>query len=83
VSFYSVSSFLTEPHLQEKSTFAGEWSKFISMTNSKTFSDSNVIQDLSEFLCTICEADLNMPVDFYGDIKKKDKNLLLEICIVC
>ncbi len=66
MSFYSVSTFLTELHSQEKSTFLGEWSKYINMTNSKTFSDSNVIQDLAEFLCTICEADHNTIVEYYS-----------------
>ncbi len=37
------------------------------MTDSKTFSDSNVIQDLAEFLSTICEADTNTIVEFYDD----------------
>jgi len=40
------------------------------MTDSKTFSDSNVIQDMAEFLCTICEADINTIAVFYGDIEK-------------
>jgi hypothetical protein len=45
------------------------------MTYSKTFSYSNVIQDLAEFLCTICEANFNMIVVFYGYIEIKDKVL--------
>jgi hypothetical protein len=51
------------------------------MTDSKMFSDSNVIQNSSEFLCTICEADINMVVEFYGDIEKKDKVLPLEYAL--
>jgi hypothetical protein len=79
--FYSVSSFLTELHSQEKSTFPGEWSKYINMTNSKTFSDSNVIQDLAEFLCTICKADFNTIVEYYGFVieEKKSKNCCLNM----
>jgi hypothetical protein len=38
------------------------------MTDSKTFSGSKIIQDLAKFLCTICEADINTIVVFYGDI---------------
>ncbi len=51
------------------------------MTNSKTFSDSNVIQDLAKFLCTICEADFDVLVEYYGDIEKEDKVLLLEYAL--
>ncbi len=76
--FYSVSSFLTELHSQEKSTFPGEWLPYINMTDSKTFSDSNVIQDLAQYLCTICEADFDALVEYYGDIMKTDKKLPLE-----
>jgi hypothetical protein len=77
--FFSVSSFLTELHSQEKYTFPGEWSKYINMTNSNTFSDSNVIQDLAEFLCTICEAVFNTIVEYYDfviedDIQNEMKN---------
>ena len=68
--FYSVSLFFKELHSQEKSTFPGEWSPCINLTNSKTFSDSNVIQDMAEFLCTICEVDINTIAVFYGDIEK-------------
>ncbi len=39
------------------------------MTDSKTIGDSNVIQDLAKFLCTIFEADLDVLVEFYGDIE--------------
>ena len=45
------------------------------MTNSKTFSGSKIIQDLAKFLCTICEADINTIVVFYGYIEIKDKVL--------
>ncbi len=48
------------------------------MTNSKIFSDSNVIQDLAQFFCTICEVDFDALVVYYGDIKKTDKELPLE-----
>ncbi len=72
-----MSSFFKELHSQGKSTFPGEWLPYINITNSKTFSDSNVIQDLAEFLCTICKADINTIVIFYDDIEKKDKVLLL------
>ncbi len=51
------------------------------MTDSKTFSDSNVIQDLAEFFCTRCEAGINTIVEFYGDIEKKDKVLPLEYAL--
>ncbi len=49
------------------------------MTNSNTFSDSNVIQDLAEFLCTICEAVFNTIVEYYDfviedDIQNEMKN---------
>jgi hypothetical protein len=71
--FYSVSSFFTELHSQDKSTFPGERSKYINMTDSKTFSDSNVIQDLGKFLCKICEVDIDTIVEIYGGIEKKDK----------
>ncbi len=70
--FYSVSSFLTE-HSQEKSTFHDEWSKYINTTNSKTFSDSNVIQDLAEFFCTICKVDVNTIVEYYGFVIEEKK----------
>ncbi len=79
--FYSVSLFFTELHSQEKSTFSGEWLPYIIMTNSKTFSDSNVIQDLAKFLCTICEMDFDALVECYGDIEKKDKVLPLEYAL--
>jgi hypothetical protein len=64
--FYSMSSFFKELHSQEKSTFPVEWLPYINMTNSKTFSGSNVIQDLAEFLCTIGEADLDVLEECYG-----------------
>jgi hypothetical protein len=73
-----VSSIFTELHSQEKSTLPGEWLPYINMTNSKTFSDSNVIQDLAKFLYTICEAGFDGLVEYYGDIEKKDKLLPLE-----
>jgi hypothetical protein len=47
--------------------FPVEWSPYINMTNSKTFSGSNVIQDLAEFLCTIGEADLDAFKKCYGE----------------
>ncbi len=60
------------------------------MTDSKTFSGSITIQDLAKFLCTICEADFDVLMKYYGeyygdtendienDIEKKDKVLPLE-----
>jgi hypothetical protein len=77
--FYSVSSFFTELHSQEKFTFPGEWLPYINMTNSKTFRDSNVIQDLAEFLCTICEANFDALKEFYGILRKKTKYCRLNL----
>jgi hypothetical protein len=79
--FYSVSSFFKELHSQGNYNFPVEWSPYINMTNSKTFSGSKIIQDLVEFLCTTCEADINMIVVFYGDIEKKDKVMLLKYAL--
>jgi hypothetical protein len=42
------------------------------MTNTKTFSNSNVIQDLAEFVCTICEVDFNTIVEYYGFVIEND-----------
>ncbi len=93
VFFYSVSSFFKELHSQERSTYPVEWSPYINMTNSKTFSGPNVIQDLAEFLCTIGEVDLDALKECYGecyvdikndienDIEKKDKVLLLKYAL--
>ncbi len=64
--FYSVSSCLKKLHSQ------GSWSKYINMTDSKTLSVSNVIEDLAEFLCTICEADFNTIVQYYGFVIEND-----------
>jgi hypothetical protein len=36
------------------------------MTNSKTISGSKIIQDLAEFLCTICEANFDALKEYYG-----------------
>jgi hypothetical protein len=47
------------------------------MIDSKTFSDSNVIWDLAQFLCTTCEEDFDVLVEFY-DIEREDKVLMLE-----
>jgi hypothetical protein len=51
------------------------------MIDSKTFSCSNVIQDLAEFLCTICEADFNTIEEYYGFVieEKKSKNCRLNM----
>jgi hypothetical protein len=81
VSFYSVSSFFKELHSQEKSSFPVEWLQHINTIDSTTFSDSNVNQDLAEFLCTLCETDINTIVKFYGDIEKQDKVLPLEYAL--
>ena len=63
------------------------------MIDSKTFSCSNVIQDLAEFLCTIGEADLDalkgcvgecygdIENDIENDIEKKDKVLPLKYAL--
>ena len=42
------------------------------MTNAKTLSGSKNIQDLAEFLCTICEADCNTIVECYDFVIKDD-----------
>jgi hypothetical protein len=72
--FYSVSSFFKEVHSQENSTFPIEWSPYINMTNSKTFSGLKIIQDLAEFLCTIGEADLDALKECYVEYYSDDEN---------
>ncbi len=79
--------------LQEKSTFPVEWLPYINMMDSKTFSGSNVIQDLAEFLCTVGEADLDaleecvgecygdIENDIENDIEKEDKVLPLKYAL--
>jgi hypothetical protein len=48
------------------------------MTDSKTFSGSNVIQELADFFCTIGEAELDALMEFrgecYGDIENDIEN---------
>jgi hypothetical protein len=72
--FYSVYSFFKEFHSQENSTFTVEWSPYIIMTDSKTFSGSKIIQDSAEFRCTKGEADLNVLKECYGEYYSDDEN---------
>jgi hypothetical protein len=57
--FYSVSCFLKDLLGQETSLTPEEWVPFINLTNSTTFCKSKAAMSLTQFHCTLCEADVD------------------------
>jgi hypothetical protein len=74
VSFFcSVSCYLKDLFGQETSLIPDEWVPFINLINSTTFRKSKAAMSLTQFLCTLCEADFDAlilhTVDSGGNVR--------------
>jgi hypothetical protein len=74
--FFSVSSFLGDLHSQVKSSTPDAWVPFINLNNSTRFCESKAALFLTQFLCTLSEADFDVLVEYFGfSGDKKPKQL--------
>ncbi len=64
--FYSVSSFLGDLLEQETSFTPDAWDPFIDLNSSTTFCESKATLSLTQFLCTLSEADFNVLINYFG-----------------
>ncbi len=64
--FYSVSFFLGNLLPQEKSSTPNAWVPFIGLNDSNTFCESKAALSLTQFLCTLSEADFNVLINYFG-----------------
>jgi hypothetical protein len=76
--FYSVSSFFTELHSQEKPNFPDEWLPCINMTYSKMLSDLSNSGFWLSFFAQYVRWILMRLWNIIAILRKKDKVLLLE-----
>jgi hypothetical protein len=81
--FYSVSSFLGDLFSQEKSSTHNAWVPFIGLNNSTTFRESKAALFLTQFLCTLSEADFDVLINYFGFLDdKKPKRLPTKYTLV-
>jgi hypothetical protein len=64
--FYSVSCFLQDLVQQGASSTPDAWFPFIGLKNSTTFCESKAALSLTQFLCTISEADFKVLIEYFG-----------------
>jgi len=67
-----VSSFVKALHPQETSSTLKEWVPFINLNNSTRFCGSKAAVFLTQFLCTLSEADFNV-LSLYSDEYSDDR----------
>jgi hypothetical protein len=64
--FYSASSFLGDLVQQETSSTPDDWAQFSSLNDSTPFRESESALSLTQFLCTLSEADFDVLINYFG-----------------
>jgi hypothetical protein len=69
--FYRVSSFLDDLVQEETFSPPDAWAPFIGLEDSNRFCGSKAAWYLTQFLCTLSEADFNVLINYFGfnDVK--------------